>query len=237
MTGIALKHFDALTARGLKIIPLWENSKAPMSKGWTEGWDHDKARETILRFPDANLGVLLGDIVDVEGDDDEANRIILDLVGDYPHPSYHSKKSIHHLFLNPDKGLRHFRVGQIEFRGHGHQSAIPPSQHAGVTYRWMKTFKFPVPEMPEKLFNFYKAKKRKNKTVLKPGHIQVWCGKCEDKCYLHERRFRLELEAFRLLSLKWQCQKCRTIDLRPACRLLKAGAPAKVIMVNALQEV
>jgi hypothetical protein len=218
-----LDHFDALTDRGLKVIPLWENSKAPMCKGWTEDWDRTRTREKLRQFPDANLGLILGDIVDVEGDSEDANRVIADLIGDYPHPSYISTKSIHHLFLTPDKKLRHFRHGQIEFRGFGHQSVIPPSQHQGIVYRWMRTFQFPVPVMPERLHSFYLAKLRKYKVVLKPGHIRVWCGDCGKECMLHEKRFRLELEVFRLLGSKWHCQKCRALDLRPACRLIRCG--------------
>jgi hypothetical protein len=122
-----LAHFDALTKRGLKIIPLRENSKVPLCKAWNSDWDREVVRDKICQFPDANLGILLGDVVDVEGDSEDANRTILDLIGDYPHPCYFSTKSIHHLFLNPDPNLAHFRFKEIEFRGHGHQSVIPPS--------------------------------------------------------------------------------------------------------------
>lgn len=218
-----LNHFDALTDRGLKIIALRENSKVPMCKGWTQNWDRDETREKLMRFPDANLGVLLGDIVDVEGDSEQANQEILELIGDYPHPAYQSTKSIHHLFRNPDPCLNHFRWGKMEFRGHGHQSVIPPSQHEGIVYRWLKQFKFPVPEMPERLQSFYFAKKKKRKVVIKPGHMKIRCGRCEQTCYLHKKRFDLELQTFRLLDSKWECQDCRVIDLRPACRIIRSG--------------
>jgi hypothetical protein len=224
-----IEHFDALTARGLKIIPLRENSKVPLCKGWTEHWDKGRAREKLTQFPDANLGILLGDIIDVEGDSDEANRTIIDLIGDYPHPSYQSTKSIHHLFVTPDFALRHFRYADIEFRGYGHQSVIPPSQHQGTVYRWLKQFRFPVPPMPNKLLQFYKSKQERSQRTLKPHHIRVWCGSCRAECMLHGKRFDLELEAFRLFDSKWECQKCRTLDLRPACRLLRAGVKGKVI--------
>jgi hypothetical protein len=102
-----LAHFDALTKRGLKIIPLRENSKVPLCKAWNSDWDREVVRDKICQFPDANLGILLGDVVDVEGDSEDANRTILDLIGDYPHPCYFSTKSIHHLFLNPDPNLPH----------------------------------------------------------------------------------------------------------------------------------
>jgi hypothetical protein len=233
--AVNLDHFDALTTRGLKIIPLWENSKAPMCRGWTGEWSWAAAREKLAMFPAANLGLLLGDIVDVEGDSAEANRAILDLIGDYPHPSYVSTKSIHHLFVSPDPALRHFRVGEIEFRGHGHQSVIPPSQHQGTVYKWLRAFRFPVPEMPPALQDFYRAQRAAPlRNPLKPGHVRVWCADCRGECRLHRKRFDLEVEAFRLLGSRWECQKCRSLDLRPACRLIRSGVAGRVVRMNAL---
>ena len=104
-----LRHFDALTNHGLKIIPLRENSKIPLCSNWNKKWDHNCARIKIKKYPNSNIGLLLGEIIDVEGDSDEANKIIIDLINDYPHPIYRSYKSIHHLFLTPDSSLRHFR--------------------------------------------------------------------------------------------------------------------------------
>lgn len=220
-----LEHFDALTKHGVKVIPLRENSKAPMYKGWNRDWDKKLCRERIQRFPDANIGILLGDIIDVEGDSQEANRKIIDLIGDYPHPTYHSNRSTHHLFQTPDPKLKLLKVGQMEFRGHGHQSVLPPSQCAGVQYKWLKKFRFPIPEMPKSLFIFYETNKKgvKHRKLVKPGHMQVWCGECREKCYLHKKRFKLELEAFKMMDLRWQCWNCRTVDLRPACRMIRNG--------------
>jgi hypothetical protein len=228
-----IDHFDALTSRGLKIIPLWENSKIPLNKGWSQNWDRLDSRNALVRFPEANIGLLLGNIVDVEGDSEEANKTIIDLIGDYPHPCYHSTKSIHHLFQSPDPNLRHFRCGKIEFRGHGHQSVLPPSQHAGIKYCWLKSFKFPIPEMPESLVKFYEERKEHIKlNDTKPGHIRVWCSKCDSKVFLNEKRFKLELQAFKLLEAKWQCQSCRTVDLRHACRLIRSGVCDKRVFEN-----
>lgn len=232
-----LQHFDVLTERGLKIIPLRENTKIPMCKGWTQNWCKDAARHKLAMFPDANIGLLLGDIIDVEGDSEDANKVLVDLIGDYPHPCYQSLRSTHHLFVTPDVDLRHFEVNEIEFRGHGHQSVLPPSTAAGVVYKWLKQFQFPIPPMPSRLYDFYQSKKRKRGDRLKKGHVKVWCGACGTKCFLHRKRFELELEAFKLLGSKWECQGCRAIDLRPACRLIRAGVPDKVIRVNAFEQV
>ena len=224
-----IDHFEALTNQGLKVIPIRANSKAPMCKGWNRNWNKEESLDRLKVFPESNIGVLLGDVVDVEGDSDKANQTILDLIGDYPHPTYTSKKSIHHLFLNPDRDLRWMRTGEIEFRGHGHQSVLPPSQHQGIRYMWLESMKFPVPEMPESLYIFYLKTKKRHKKLKKPSHIQVWCSACEDKCFLHKKRFYRELEAFKLMGGRWECQQCRTLDLRPACRLIRRGFSGRVV--------
>lgn len=232
MPGL-LDHFDALTSRGLKVIPLRENSKVPLCRRWTQDWNREESRAKLQMFPQANIGLLLGDIVDVEGDSEQANRIVVDLIGDYPHPAYTSTKSIHHLFLTPEPTLRIFKVGDIEFRGHGHQSVLPPSSHFGTAYKWLKSFQFPVPEMPEPLLAFYR--KHKLGRSIKPGHMEVPCAQCGKKCFLHHKRFDLELEAFHLLGSRWLCQSCRPIDLRPACRLLRRGVSGDQVRINALE--
>jgi hypothetical protein len=215
-----IDHYDSLTERGLKVIPLRVNSKAPLCKGWQKDWDRQKSREKLRQFPDANIGLLLGDVVDVEGDSEHANRIILDLIGNYPHPAYRSTKSIHHLFLTPDPKLRLLKKQEIEFRGHGHQSVLPPSQHNGVEYSWL-TEVFPVPPMPLRLHRFFESLRGSRWSKIKPGYMQVWCAACRSECCIHQKRFRLELEAFKLLGSSWECVHCRTLDLRPIVRLLR----------------
>jgi len=215
-----LDHFDVLTDRGLKVIPLRQNSKVPLCRGWNRNWDRREARETLMRFPDCNIGILLGDIVDVEGDSLQANLAIQRLVEDYPHPTYRSTRSIHHLFQTPDPELRIFKFNEVEFRGHGHQSVLPPSRHEEVVYRWLTTG-FPIPEMPPKLIKFYRDRQNKRAKKIKPGHIRVWCSVCEKQSFIHRTRFHLELEAFQLLCQKWTCQCCRVVDLRPVVRILR----------------
>ena len=216
-----LRHFDALTNHGLKIIPLRENSKIPLCSNWNKKWDHNCARIKIKKYPNSNIGLLLGEIIDVEGDSDEANKIIIDLINDYPHPIYRSYKSIHHLFLTPDSSLRHFRWNNIEFRGYGHQSVLPPSQAHGVDYKWLKSFKFPVPSMPDELLSFLNSKRKlKSSRKLKTGHIRLRCFSCRKINFLHRKRYDLELCAFKLLGKNWQCHDCRNVDLRNKCRII-----------------
>ena len=229
-----LDHFDALTRKGLKVIPLRENSKIPLCKDWNKNWEYHQTRRKFERFPQSNIGLLLGDIVDVEGDSENANDTILKIIKDYPHPTYQSSKSIHHLFITPDPKLRHFRWEEIEFRGHGHQSVLPPSKTSDTVYKWLKNFQFPVPPMPDELITFLEKKKNKKKysRELKPGHIKTRCANCDKTIFLHKKRHELEVKAFKLLGQKWECQNCRTIDLRQACRLIRANVPSKVIAVN-----
>lgn len=214
-------YFDKLVALGLQIIPLRANSKIPYYRKWNaKQWNMEKAREQLLRYPDSNIGLLLGQIIDVEGDDEHANRLIEDLIGDYPHPVYTSTKSVHHLFRTPDPDLSIQTFEKVEFRGYGHQSVLPPSVHYGISYRWVNA-RFPVPEMPPRLLRFFEKLRRGLKDDVKPGHVKVYCSVCGKEHYLHKRRWKLELQAFSTFGLQWQCHVCRKLDLRPLCRKLK----------------
>lgn len=216
-----LKHFDLLVEQGLKIIPLRENTKSPICKGWPN-WDYSTNRSILQRFPNSNIGILLGDIIDVEGDSEEANKRINDLIGDYSHPSYTSFKSTHHLFKNPDPKLTIFKFEEIEFRGHRHQSVLPPSSLPnGVVYKWLRGSKFPIPEMPPKLLNFYRNLRRSKYSKLKPNHLRVRCANCNKFSFIHQKRFDLELQALKTIGLRWKCQECREFDLRPMCRKIR----------------
>jgi len=224
-----LDHFDALTNRGLKVIPLRENTKIPLCKGWTSNWNCQITRSILQRTPKANIGLILGDVIDVEGDSEEANEIITRLIGDIPHPLYRSAKSIHHLFINPYPDFRFFRWREVEFRGYGHQSVLPPSKTEDIQYRWLENFKFPIPPLPQNLDEFYQDHLRK-KPKVKPGHKKAVCSICGEARNPHQKRFDLETNVFALLGKKWECQDCRQVDLRRACRLFRAKAPTEIIL-------
>ena len=204
----------------MKIIPLRTNSKVPLCKKWQRNWDRQRMREKFLQFPDSNIGLLLGDIIDVEGDNEEANQLLFRIIGNYPHPSYSSTKSVHHLFINPDPDLSIRIFEKIEFRGHGHQSVLPPSKHYGVVYQWLGG-KFPIPPMPLPLLRFYRKVKNGIRDTIKPGHTRIRCSRCGEMCFIHKRRLDLELIAFRMFEERWECQDCRSRDLRPLCRQIK----------------
>jgi hypothetical protein len=210
--------------QGLKIIPLYPKTKKPVGNAWNKSWNIDCIRDAFDIYNDANVGLLLGDIVDVEGDSPEANQRIFDLIGDYPHPCYKGSKSVHHLFLNPDPDLTRVSFEDIEFRGNKHQSVLPPSIHPdGTKYAWINKAST-IPSMPKALMEFYnqiKTVKPKKVKKKKSQYIKPWCIKCKNQFPIHVVRFKLELEAFKELNQRWQCHKCRKIDLRKKCRKLR----------------
>lgn len=215
-----LQHYDILTRYGLKAIPLRESTKIPVCKGWTD-WNPGQNRAIFEQNPRLNMGIILGDIVDVEGDSEQANKTILKLIGDCPHPSYTSAKSIHHLFLNPDPTLTILTHQKIEFRGHRHQSAVPPStMPEDISYKWLDHTQFPIPPMPQALLQLYQ-KLRKVRPLIKPGHCKAKCHECQEESFIHRKRLHWELVAFKELGLRWSCHNCRTVDLRPMCRRLR----------------
>jgi hypothetical protein len=225
-----LKHFDLLCKHGMQVIPLLTGAKKPIQDGWQLGYDQAQCRAYFERNPSMNMGLRLGNIVDVEGDSPHANALVNDLIGDYPHPSYTSRKSIHHLFLTPDPKLARIVFQDVEFRGHKHQSVLPPSVVGEIQYKW-KTVVFPIPPMPDRLLGFFKKvqRKRVDKNHIKPGHMKLPCFTCRKDQFLHRKRFQEELAVFKSFGQPWQCQKCRAIDVRPMARkfrgshLLEAG--------------
>lgn len=219
-----LKHFDMLTERGLKVIPLRTLSKVPVLKQWNS-WNKDICREVITRNPDYNIGLLLGEIIDIEGDSVEANEKINSLLGNYPHPAYQSAKSTHHLFLNPDPNLTILKYQNIEFRAYRHQSVLPPSVlENNTSYQWLGPITFPFPVIPDKLMQFFLEIKRRRKEQqedIKPGHMTLNCSVCREECYIHCKRFKLELIAFKDLGMRWTCHACREVDIRETCRQIR----------------
>lgn len=222
MPSDTLDQFDTLTALGLKVIALRANSKIPLCRGWTNAWDKNDTRIKLQQYPDCNIGLLLGEVVDVEGDSIWANQMLTTLIGDYVHPIYTSTKSVHHLFVTPDPTLRLVKHRAIEFRGHGHQSVLPPSHHQGTDYQWLNPIsEVGIPPMPERLLVFLRDLQRNKGDVLKPGHTGVKCQSCGKRELLHTKRLYLELEAFKELGQSWLCHACRTVDLRPLCRRIR----------------
>ena len=216
---------------GYKVIPLYYASKTPIFKNWNDDYDFE-ILEIFLQSNKnpINFGILLGDIVDVEGDSEEANSKLDHLLKNIDHPVYQSSKSKHHLFKNHNTNLTRLVQDGMEFRAHRHQSVIPPSIHSdGQKYRWITDiYKYKdIPSLPPLLCQKIaeianKNLKKKLKTrLIKPGHMQAVCIECAQKCFIHKKRHALELEFFKSISLKWSCHKCRNLDLRDPVRFTR----------------
>ena len=214
-----IESFEALIETGIPVIPLSPGTKVPVLKRWNGYYNQNSCRKILVANPHCNIGILLGKIVDVEGDTPSANTMINEIIGDYEHPRYESARSVHHLFLTPDPKLRKVVFRGIEFRGCGHQSVLPPSKLIdGTKYQWINNPGF-IPKMPKTLLQFFeKVSKIKKGKILKPNHISIPCFKCRNKCFLHKKRYLLELNIFKIYEEQWCCKKCRKMDLRKHCK-------------------
>lgn len=227
---LLLKYFDLYTDMGMKVIPVYRNSKVPVGKNWNGKYNKEKCRG-MVGTGSYNIGVLLGDYVDVEGDTPEANDLLMRMIDGLPHPMYRSSRSVHHLFQSPDLELTATRFYDIEFRGQLHQSVLPPSVHeSGQDYCWLKGTKFPIPQMPEELRDFYFKNRRENKRRrpakqekrhLPHGLLNTECKVCHSFEIIHKKRLKLEVRAFAEYRLPWMCHKCRELDVRDACRRIR----------------
>jgi hypothetical protein len=229
-----LEWFDRYVAVGLRPIAVYRDTKRPVGDNWNKNWSVDRWRG-YFRTGGYNMGLLLGDIIDVEGDTPEANDLLERMIDGLPHPQFRSCKSVHHLFRNPDPNLTRFVCAGIEFRGHLHQSVAPPSVHeSGVSYGWLTETKFPIPKLPDELLQFYldnrKARPVRKKVEKGPpprrrtksGHKRTQCRVCEGWFYVHKKRLILEVRSFReIYGLPWMCHGCRELDMRGHCRQLR----------------
>lgn len=204
-------YVDLYLAAGLKIIPIAADSKAPINKAWNTAWDAEKVKECFKNDDNLNIGLLLGDVLDVEGDTPEANAMIKSMIANYPHPKYKSEKSVHHLFLNPFHNLTRIVFKKMEFRGHLHQSVLPPSRHpSGAKYYWLKGTQFPIPQLPDELYEFIHNRLGElPKQKKRPPMEAPWCAKCGKKFQIPRSRFEIEIEAFHSIGSKWVCYRCR----------------------------
>ncbi len=228
-------YFENYISIGLKPILLHAHSKKPLIKKWNSKYDSQKWRDLFEKCEERlNIGVLLGDIIDVEADTQESNEFLENLIGTYPHPFFQSSRSIHHLFLNPDITLTAVKFRDIEFRANNVQSVFPPSIHSdGSKYKFLKNSSFPIPPMPEALLKFYwenrknhkiqqiKIKKRNKKIELKENFAKSYCHKCKKNIIIHKKRLFLEVKAFSAYHQKWMCHKCRNINVSEDCRNIK----------------
>jgi hypothetical protein len=223
-----LKWFDNYVKTGLKPIAIYKGTKRPVGKGWNLNWSIERWRKFFENNNDYNMGILLGDVVDVEGDTKEANELLVKLIGGQPHPMFSSSKSIHHLFWNPDPDLTCRKFNGIEFRAHSVQSVVPPSIHEeGAKYQWLNSG-FILTDMPEALRDYYLENtkesphsKQSPRSKTKKGYTKTECKICKSFFYIHRKRLVLEVQALREYKLPWMCHGCREIDVRDSCRVIR----------------
>ena len=214
-----LLWYDIYVAHGLEPIPLRPETKVPLLKKWQLGWSEDHMRH-ILGKVRCNMGFRLGTVMDVEGDTPAANKRLMRITKNCPHPMYTSSKSIHHLFLNPDPDLTIVKWEGIEFRGKRHQSVLPPSRHEnGDRYCWLPESRFPIPKMPTSVLDLLKIARKQDSP--KPGSKKIYCSCCRLECVHNYKRIKLEIKAFKHLGQKWHCKKCREHDVRSLCREIR----------------
>lgn len=204
VNNVLLKYFDIYTDKfKWQIIPVYPNSKKPVGKHWNLGYNPTTVGQYFKDNPDANIGLLLGNLVDVEADTQHANDLLKKLVGDRPHPQYRSSRSTHHIFQSPDKNLTRRTFQGIEFRGHNHQSLLPPSRNEfDEPYRWLPESRSVVPAMPAALLRFYW--RQVNSRLLKPNFMLSWCERCRKKFPVHKNK----------LFKKNICNNCNLTILR-----------------------
>jgi hypothetical protein len=204
--------------QGYKPILLHHNTKIPIHKKWNKKYDFNYFYNYSLAHPtDYNFGILLGDVIDVEGDTEKANEYLKNLCGEIKHPSYKSSKSIHHIFRNPGINLTRIVHNGIEFRAHKHQSVIPPSLHEdGSPYIWISCNNMSLAEIPLLPANLERILLNRLglDEKIRYGNVKVYCAKCKKSFFLNEKHFNFELKIFKKNGFPWMCKLHRPFKPR-----------------------
>jgi hypothetical protein len=229
----ALNIFYEYKRLGYQIIPLMNNTKRPIFKAWNKKYSFAKIENFLKQNPgNYNFGILLGEVIDIEGDNQAANDFLDDVLKKIPHPSYRSSKSTHHLFRRSGKFFTRNVCNGIEFRGYGHQSVVPPSKHEdGKDYIWLTKI-LPVnclPTLPPELEYQIKKFRIKNKDYTKPHSKKILCYGCKEICYINKRRLQIELLALSQTNQKWMCNPCRSYDLRDQVRQIRKSSKSNIV--------
>lgn len=209
--------FDkTIDKHGWKIIAIRPRSKIPAFKKWTGPYWPDTHRNYLLDNPHANIGILLGDVLDIEADTEKSNEMAGSLIGNIPHLIYKSERSFHHLFINPFRNLKKIVWKGIEFRANAHQSILPPSiGRNGIQYEWVDE-NSPICLPPDNIIRLIKQL-----VSYQPDLVSPRCSVCNKEIKMAKSRFNLEVVLFSKMGYKWIGKCCRKHDLRHACRVTK----------------
>ena len=75
------KVFSYYFNLGYQVIPIHYQTKVPIFKSWNKNYDSAKLEEFVAKSTvPLNFGILLGEIVDIEGDCEKSNREIDELL-------------------------------------------------------------------------------------------------------------------------------------------------------------
>jgi hypothetical protein len=106
----ALRAGLKLLEAGFWVVAIHPRTKRPIGKAWgLKRWDEQRLRAAFERFPDAGIGICLGpgrapgggDLIDIEGDGQEAKETLAKLMGgEIPEtPAWSSRRGEHNLFI------------------------------------------------------------------------------------------------------------------------------------------
>lgn len=199
MTNSVLEAALLYHEAGLPII-LTGPDKDPgiVGKNWgAHDWNELEFKRWLKRVPDAQLGLLLGPLIDVEIDAPPENTEeyirnaeaeLQALAGNVATVSWVSRRGAHHLFeATPDQwaqisaagGSAVVKTHHLEIRtgaGRQLQSLIPPSTTDGVQRVWINAPEStPIASLPEGLYNrvIEDAVARRKKRNLTPSQIEA----------------------------------------------------------------
>lgn len=222
-----LKYFDAYVNAGFKPIALSPYTKKPIEPNWNKKWSSSRWRKHF-ESDVYNIGILLGNVIDVEADCERSNDMLDDLLKNHRHIKFHSFRSTHHLFLNDDNKFRFLKVNGIEFRGYGLHSVVPPSWHQnGFQYKFAIDNYFSLTYMPDNLKKIFhdnfSTKSNKNKYLYKKNIVyknncKTTCKKCGEQKFINRKRLSCEVKIFLNMNSNWLCHKCRDFSITKLVR-------------------
>ncbi len=205
------------------VIAVRPRTKIPAFRNWSGKYLPSMNYNYISRNHDANIGLLLGKIIDIEADSEEAENKLNMILSGIPHMNYKSSRGSHHLFLSPLKKLRKVVMDGIEYRGYGHHSLLPPSTGpSGFDYQWSENSAKHLTELPQ-----FIAKTLVENITSPIKFEKPICYICGKQCQVSAVRFNLEIQALVVIKTKWACNRCRKYDLKEACRIIRKGKEIK----------
>jgi len=217
--------FKKYVSLGYRPILLQPKSKKPIFKNWNVNYTQRKYWNILQHDANFNIGLLLGDVIDIEGDNPQANNFLNNLFKNIPHPIYKSFKSTHHIFRNyQHSNITRFHLKGIEIRAYTHQSVVPPSSHQedSFKYTWLTDLPsiYEIPFFSKELENRIRKFCDETFCLTKKNHLKIWCVECKKVCFGHQRRIKKEIEVFKMDGKKWTCHSCRPESIRDKVRKL-----------------